>query len=70
MQTTLTKALGTLLFFAASLAALAQSTGRIEGTYQDAKTQEGIFGGTVRLENTAIAGPTDDKGHYVLPNVP
>ncbi|TDN38865.1 hypothetical protein A8B98_22145 [Hymenobacter sp. UV11] len=49
---------------------LAQRTGSIEGTYKDGKNQEAIIGSTVRLENTTIAGPTDEKGHYLLTNVP
>jgi hypothetical protein len=71
MQDTLTKVLFALFLCVASVSgAVAQATGRLEGTYKDAKTQEAIIGGTVRLDNTTLAAPTDENGHYVLPSVP
>jgi TonB-dependent receptor len=71
MQNTATKAFYILLLCVTPTGIiLAQSTGRIEGTYKDAKNQEAIIGGTVRLENTTLAAPTDEKGHYLLTNVP
>ena len=71
MQNTATKAFYILLLCVTPAGVvLAQTTGRIEGTYKDAKNQEAIIGGTVRLENTTLAAPTDEKGHYLLTNVP
>jgi hypothetical protein len=61
MQNTATKAFFVLLLCVTPAGiVLAQTTGRIEGIYKDAKNQESIIGGTVRLENTTIAGPTDE----------
>ncbi|TFZ63852.1 TonB-dependent receptor [Hymenobacter sp. UV11] len=71
MQGTLTGKLFILLLCVTPAGVvLAQRTGSIEGTYKDGKNQEAIIGSTVRLENTTIAGPTDEKGHYLLTNVP
>lgn len=71
MQRTLTKLFFALLLSVMSLStAWAQATGSLEGTYQDAKNQEAIIGGTVRLDNTMLAAPTDENGHYKLTNVP
>lgn len=50
--------------------AAAQGTGSLEGTYQDAKNQEAIIGGAVRLDNATLTAPTDEKGHYLLTKVP
>jgi TonB-dependent receptor len=71
MQDTLTRILFALFVGIASVTtAAAQGTGSIEGTYTDAKNQEAIIGGTVRLDNTTLAAPTDEKGHYLLSKVP
>ena len=71
MQDTLTRILFALFVGIASVTtAAAQGTGSIEGTYKDAKNQEAIIGGTVRLDNTTLAAPTDEKGHYLLSKVP
>jgi TonB-dependent receptor len=71
MQKTITRKIFILLLcITPAGVVLAQSTGSIEGTYKDAKNQEGIIGGTVRLENTTLAAPTDENGHYLLTNVP
>ncbi len=71
MQETLTRILfATFLCLATLATAAAQGTGSIKGTFKDAKTQEAIVGGTVRLEHTAIAGPTDVEGRYALEKVP
>jgi TonB-dependent receptor len=71
MQDTLTRILFALFVSIASVTtAAAQGTGSIEGTYKDAKNQEAIIGGTVRLDNTTLAAPTDEKGHYLLSKVP
>lgn len=71
MQDKLTKVLLLACLFVSSLtAALAQGAGTIQGIITDAKTQEGVIGGTVHLDNTTIAGPTDVKGFYQLLKVP
>jgi TonB-dependent receptor len=71
MQVTLTRVLSIFILCCASLTgAWAQGTGTIQGTFTDAKTQEAIIGGSVHLENTTIAGPTDVKGSFVLTKVP
>jgi TonB-dependent receptor len=71
MQKTITRKIFILLLcITPAGVVLAQGTGSIEGTYKDAKNQEAIIGGTVRLENTTLAAPTDENGHYLLANVP
>jgi outer membrane receptor for ferrienterochelin and colicin len=71
MQATLTRVLSIFVFCCASFTgAWAQGTGTIQGTFTDAKTKEAIIGGSVHLENTAIAGPTDVKGSFILTKVP
>lgn len=71
MRNLLPQLLFVLLSFASLTRAAAQSkTGTVEGTFKDAKTQEAIIGGTARLDNTTIAGPTDAEGHYRLAQVP
>ncbi|MFD1467305.1 TonB-dependent receptor domain-containing protein [Hymenobacter caeli] len=59
-----------LLLLSVQTAVFAQGTGSIKGTFRDASTQEAIIGGTVRLANTAIAGPTDAEGRFSLDKVP
>lgn len=44
--------------------------GILKGTIKDATTQEGIIGGTVRLEGTQLAEQTNVDGSFILSNVP
>ncbi|MBD2724634.1 TonB-dependent receptor [Hymenobacter armeniacus] len=71
MQNTSIRSIFSLVLCLVSIAsAVAQGTGSIKGTFKDGTTQEAIIGGTVRLENSSIAGPTGVDGSYSLEKVP
>jgi iron complex outermembrane receptor protein len=52
-----------------SIAAMAQSTGRISGRISDAQTREPLAGATVALRNGNANAVTDNQGKFVLNNV-
>jgi TonB-linked SusC/RagA family outer membrane protein len=59
------------LFAGRSVPASAQeTTGRIEGTVIDARTRQPISGASVFIQNTGIGAQTNDRGRFVLVNVP
>jgi TonB-linked SusC/RagA family outer membrane protein len=58
-----------LLVFVAS-SAWAQTTGRIEGTVTDVRTHQPLSAASVFVQGTGIGTQTNDRGRYVLPNIP
>ncbi|MBC6991006.1 TonB-dependent receptor [Hymenobacter sp. BT491] len=45
-------------------------TGSVKGVVTDARSKEGIVGGTVRLDGTMLADQTDANGNFTISNVP
>lgn len=50
--------------------AAAQGSGRIEGTVTDVRTRQPMAGASVFIQGTSIGTQTNDRGRYVLVNVP
>lgn len=61
-----TKIILTLLLMAIAGGVSAQKTGFIRGTVKDKNTEEVIPGALIRVDNSTIAGATDDNGNYTL----
>ncbi|MFN0203073.1 MAG: carboxypeptidase-like regulatory domain-containing protein, partial [Bacteroidia bacterium] len=59
-----------LLFFQALIAQNAQSVGIIRGVVRDKQTNESLIGAEIRVKNTEIGAYSDDKGNFMLENVP
>jgi len=60
-----------LIFFIPTNSKLtAGQTGKIAGTISDAKTGEALIGVNVYLENKNIGAASDEKGYYVILNIP
>ncbi len=58
------------IFFLLPIFCFAAGTGTIAGKVKDAKTQEPVEYATVMIKGTGIAAFTNDKGTFVLKNVP
>jgi len=50
--------------------AIAQTTGRIEGTITDSRTRQPLGAASVFIQGTGIGTQTNERGRYVLVNVP
>ncbi|HKO17165.1 MAG TPA: SusC/RagA family TonB-linked outer membrane protein [Gemmatimonadaceae bacterium] len=61
---------GALLAAPCARAAAQQSTGRIEGTVTDARSQQPLSAASVFIQNTGIGSQTNDRGRFVLVNLP
>ena len=58
------------LIVAARAAVGAQGSGRIEGIVTDVRTRQPMTGASVFIQGTGIGSQTNDRGRYVLVNVP
>lgn len=65
-QSTLKRALITLLFVCVNAAVFAQGTGKISGIVTDKKTGEALVGAGVKIVGTARAIATDSVGRYTI----
>lgn len=59
-----------LLILFSSTALFAQRNGSVEGVIKDATTGEILPYTNVQLEGTSMGSISDDKGYYIIPNVP
>ncbi len=64
------KILSLFLAVAAPISLFGQTTGRIEGTVQDADTNQPLAGVEVVVEGARIGNVTNGDGYYFIPRVP
>ena len=48
----------------------AAQQGAVTGTVRDAATQEPLVGAQIQIAGTQLGGLTDQRGQYLIPNVP
>ena len=63
-------ACGAILLLGAPAASHAQATGRIEGRVTDARSHQPLSAVSVFVQGTGIGAQTNDRGSYVIVNVP
>jgi len=73
MRTTRTRvaiACAAVWFLAFAPEPVAAQRGAVTGTVRDAATQEPLVGAQIQVSGTQLGGLTDQRGQYLIPNVP